>query len=254
MTHNLGSNANRSELPKLRIGLLGYGKMGKAIHKIAAEQGFEVVWHSQESTFLPAVYKFPPDLPPMDVAIEFSAPSAAACHIRACIERGIPVVVGTTGWYSEYDRMAELCQSKGGAMLCATNFSVGVHLFWELAERMAQCMGPWPNYNIGIEEIHHTEKRDAPSGTAITLSQRVSAQLEPDGLREPSAGGIPIVSHRVDGVVGTHKLIFRSTRDEIILQHTAFDRNAFAEGALSAARWIVGRTGVFEFGDVLKGI
>jgi 4-hydroxy-tetrahydrodipicolinate reductase len=162
------------------------------------------------------------------------------------------VVVGTTGWYADYEQMVDLCRIKGGAMLCATNFSIGVHLFWDLAERITQWMKPWSNYGISIEEIHHTEKKDAPSGTALSLMQRVVAQMDPAGKAISVPVDIPIVSHRIDGVVGAHKLIFRSERDEISLQHKAMDRDAFAEGALRAAKWIVGKTGVFEFGDVIK--
>jgi 4-hydroxy-tetrahydrodipicolinate reductase len=236
----------------MRIGLLGYGKMGKAIHRRADELGFDVVWHSPSQSTYPLVFEFPKDVPDLDVVIEFSTPSAATGHIRACLERGIPVVVGTTGWYADYDQLSDLCTSQGGAMLCATNFSVGVHLFWEFAERMTQWMKPWTNYQIGIEEIHHTEKKDAPSGTALTLRQRVLAQLASTAPNNVFSADIPIISHRTDGVVGTHQLIFRSDRDEISLQHQAFDRDAFAEGALRAARWIIGKSGVFDFGDVLK--
>jgi len=238
----------------LRIGLLGYGKMGKAIHHLAAQKGFDVAWRSPEQARPFSAFEFPADFPDIDVAIEFSAPSAATGHISACLHRGIPIVVGTTGWYEDYDRMAALCHSTGGAMLCATNFSAGVHIFWELAERMTQWMKGWPDYNIGIEEIHHPEKKDAPSGTALTLMQRVMAQSKADEGLGAALGSIPIVSHRIEGVVGTHKLVFRSNRDAISLQHEAYDRNAFAEGALTAAHWLVGKKGVFEFGDVLKGI
>lgn len=252
MSQNTDSTTGHNRSHALRIGLLGYGKMGKAIHRMASEQGFEVVWHSPDTSVFPKVFEFPADLPEIDVAIEFSVPSAAKSHIRACLERGIPVVVGTTGWYGEYDQMAGLCKSMNGAMLCATNFSAGVHLFWELAERMTQWMKPGFDYTIGIEEIHHTEKKDMPSGTALTLQQRVSAQLHKTGKPGPAVADIPIESHRIEGVVGTHQLIFRSARDEISLQHRALDRDAFAEGALWAAQWIVGKTGVFDFGEVLK--
>jgi len=252
MSQNPDQMVTNNHPPMLRIGLLGYGKMGKAIHRMAKDRGFEVVWHSPEQPTWPEGFVLNEDLPDMDVAIEFSAPSAATGHIQSCLERGIPVVVGTTGWYADYDQLAQLCRTKKGAMLCATNFSIGVHLFWEFAERMTQWMKPWDNYKIEIEEIHHTEKKDAPSGTALTLKERVAAQLDPSRLNRFSSANIPILSHRQDGVVGTHQLIFRSDRDDISLQHRAFDRDAFAEGALRAAQWIVGKTGVFDFGDVLR--
>jgi 4-hydroxy-tetrahydrodipicolinate reductase len=243
----------------VRVALLGYGKMGKIVGQLAPQQGFEVVWHSPSGEWNAGEFRFPPDMPAVDVAIEFSSPQGAPGHIRACLERGIPVVVGTTGWYAHLEELTHLCRLRGGALLCATNFSVGVHLFWELAERVTQVMRGWPGYRISIEETHHTEKKDAPSGTAITLAQRVVRQLVtgdgkpgPDGMGPPGPAEPPIVSHRRDGVVGSHRLVFTSGADAISLQHDANSRDAFALGALRAARWILGKQGVFEFGDVLR--
>lgn len=235
----------------MKIALLGYGKMGQLIAQLAEAQQHEVVLriginNVQELTQAA--------LQQADVAIEFSQPEAAVANIKRCAEAGVPVVVGTTGWYNDYESTAAYVLEKGGALLAATNFSLGVNLYFAMAERLGSLMQPYAHYQARIEETHHVHKLDAPSGTAITTAERLLQGLsryQGWSLNGAHAGSLPVIAHRMDEVPGTHEVIFSNNIDEIKLTHTAFNREGFAAGALYAATWLAGKKGVFSMRDVL---
>ncbi len=234
----------------MKIALLGFGKMGQLIGQMAEARGHKVVLvigveNSHELTI--------DALRQADVAIEFSAPDAAARHIQRCLEAGVPVVVGTTGWYDAYNGLVDLANSKQGAMLTATNFSLGVNLFFALSSWMGSVMNQHNAYQVRVDETHHVHKKDAPSGTAITIAERLLEHLNLKGwsLDGAEANSLPIFAHRIDEVPGTHEVRFSSAEDEIVLSHVAHNRNGFASGAVMAAEWLVGKQGVFTMKDVL---
>lgn len=231
----------------MKIALLGYGKMGKVIEKVALERGHEIVLRkSSTSTF--------EGLENADVAIDFSIPDAALCNISACLNTNIPIVSGTTGWLSNYDEMLELCQEKNGAFIYGSNFSLGVNIFFELNAYLAKIMAPFHNYKVTLEEIHHTQKLDAPSGTALTLANEIIAQSAYTGwtLEDPKKDSLLITAKRIENVPGTHTVSYNSEVDAIEIKHIAHNREGFALGAVLAAEWILGKTGVFTMKDVLK--
>lgn len=231
----------------MKIALLGYGKMGKVIEKVALERGHEIVLRkSSTSTF--------EGLENADVAIDFSIPDAAVCNISACLNTNIPIVSGTTGWLSNYDEMLELCQEKNGAFIYGSNFSLGVNIFFELNAYLAKIMAPFHNYKVTLEEIHHTQKLDAPSGTALTLANEIIAQSAYTGwtLEDPKKDSLLITAKRIENVPGTHTVSYNSEVDAIEIKHIAHNREGFALGAVLAAEWILGKTGVFTMKDVLK--
>ena len=233
----------------MNIALLGYGKMGKAIEKIATERGHTItarVRNAQGFTLENA-----------DVAIDFSIPSVAVSHLKQCFEAQVPVVSGTTGWLDQYDDMVSLCKEKDSAFLYASNFSVGVNLFFEFNKKLAAIMAPHKEYNAAMTEIHHTQKLDAPSGTAITLAEGVIEntsyskwELEEGQLH--SLDTIPITAEREGTVPGTHIITYKSEIDTITLGHEAHSRQGFALGAVVAAEWINKKKGVFSMQDVLS--
>lgn len=179
-----------------------------------------------------------------DVAIEFSVPSAAPVHIEICLKAGVPVVCGTTGWLDELDRIKTLIPQHGGALVYASNFSVGVNLFFALNRYLAQIMATHPQYAISLEEIHHTEKLDAPSGTALSLAADIRTLT--------GSTNLPIVSKREPNVTGTHHVVYSHVIDTLSISHIAHNREGFAKGALLAAEWVIGKTGFFEMSDVLQ--
>ena len=195
-----------------------------------------------------------------DVAIEFTAPHAAVGNIRRCFEANVPVVVGTTGWYDEYEELKDEATQNANSLLTATNFSLGVNIFFELNKRLAELMAPYNQYDVQMEEIHHTQKLDAPSGTAITLATQAIERLpwkktwkltqEGDDDVSPSTMGIE--AKRIDDVPGTHTLLYNSAIDSIEIKHTAHSRAGFAFGAIMAAEWLHGKTGVFTMENVIK--
>jgi 4-hydroxy-tetrahydrodipicolinate reductase len=197
----------------------------------------------------------PNDLIGIDVAIEVSTPDMAESHIRTCLEMNVPIVVGTTGWYHKFDELTQLCKSKDGAMVHATNFSVGVNLFFELNTWVAEYMDQLGGYEPSILEIHHTEKKDAPSGTGITLANDLIASFpaKTKWVNQPSQSPeeLEIISQRIPNEPGTHVVTYVSDVDSISLVHKAVNRNGFARGALLAAQWVVDRKGVFTMRDVL---
>ncbi|MCB0375079.1 MAG: 4-hydroxy-tetrahydrodipicolinate reductase [Sinomicrobium sp.] len=231
----------------MKIALLGYGKMGKMAEKTAVQRGHAVVKRIRSGGG-------DTDVSGADVAIEFSVPSAAFNNISLCLEQGVPVVSGTTGWLEEYDKAVALCRQKKGALLYASNFSLGVNLFFRLNARLAEMMRGFPHYEAAIEEVHHTQKRDAPSGTAITLAETVIANSAKTRwvLHGTAEGAVSVEAKRIAGVTGMHTVRYTGPHDTVLIQHTAHNREGFALGALMAAEWIVGKKGVYTMDDVLN--
>ena len=223
----------------MKIALLGYGKMGKTIEQIAVARGHEIVLKIDNA-------ETPYDITIADVAIEFSTPNSAFANISNSLTHKVPVVAGTTGWLSQYNEAVALCKAQQTAFLYASNFSIGVNVFFALNKTLAKLMS-------GLEEIHHTQKLDAPSGTAITLAEGIIAETDKTGWHLDTAGEneIPIVAKRIDNTPGTHIITYSSEVDTIEIKHTAHNRNGFALGAVMAAEWIVDKQGVFTMSDVL---
>jgi 4-hydroxy-tetrahydrodipicolinate reductase len=230
----------------MKIALLGYGKMGKVIEKIALERGHEIVLKKSSADSFS-------NLNNADVAIDFSTPDAAVCNISECLHTNIPIVSGTTGWLAQYDEMVALCEEKNGAFIYGSNFSLGVNLFFELNNYLAKMMSNFNQYQVSLEEIHHTQKLDAPSGTAISLANGIieNSAYENWTLDNPNAKQIPIDAKRIENVPGTHTVFYTSTVDTIEIKHTAHNREGFALGAVIAAEWLVGKKGVFTMKNVL---
>lgn len=233
----------------MKIALLGYGKMGKTIEEIAKERGHEVVLKIDKDT---KDY----DITIADVAIEFSTPDSAFENIKASLQKKIPVVAGTTGWLKHYDEACEICLAEKTAFLYASNFSVGVNIFFKLNHYLSKIMNHQKDYAIDLTEIHHTQKLDAPSGTAITLAEQIIANTSKEAWflqgETPKQNAVPIKAIREVDVPGTHIITYTSAIDEIQIKHAAFSRKGFALGAVIAAEWILGKQGVFGMGDVLE--
>ncbi|CAG2535355.1 dihydrodipicolinate reductase [Maribacter dokdonensis] len=231
----------------MKIALFGYGKMGQMIEQIALNRGHEIVAKIDENTENI-------DFSVMDVAIDFSMPSAAFNNITTCINNNVPVISGTTGWLDHYEDAVSLCKDKKGAFIYASNFSLGVNIFFELNNYLAKMMQNIPEYKAELEEIHHTQKLDAPSGTAITLAEGVIANSSYKEWKLDSASAeiLKITSKRIGKVPGTHTVSYDSFVDSIQIKHTAHNREGFALGAVTAAEWIIGKTGVFSMRDVLN--
>jgi len=231
----------------MKIALLGYGRMGKEIEKIAISRGHEIVIRKDVDDTI--------DISLADVAIDFSIPDAAFKNISNCINNNVPVISGTTGWLDNYKDAVALCEEKKGAFIYASNYSVGVNIFFELNKQLAKMMATLEDYNISMEEIHHTKKLDAPSGTAITLAEGVienSSKKDWELGAISSEENIPIVAKRIPDVPGTHTVWYNSEVDSIEIKHTAHNRKGFALGAVIAAEWILDKTGVFTMKDVLN--
>lgn len=230
----------------MKIALLGYGRMGQIIERIALERGHDVVLKKKSSDSFEGLGN-------ADVAIDFSVPDAAVGNITACLEDGIPVVSGTTGWLDNFHKMAGLCEEKKGAFLYGSNFSLGVNLFFNLNEQLAKMMAKFPDYKVRMEEIHHTQKLDAPSGTAISLAKDIieNSDYSSWALSDAKSDEILIDAKRIENVPGTHTVFYDSDVDRIEITHTAHSREGFAYGAVIASEWLVGKTGVFSMKDVL---
>ena len=231
----------------MKIALLGYGRMGKEIEKIALQRGHEVVIKTSGKE------KY--DITEADIAIDFSIPNSAYKNISNCINNNIPVISGTTGWLDKYNDVAELCKQKSGAFIYASNFSLGVNVFFELNNQLAKMMNTLNEYNVSIEEIHHTKKLDAPSGTAITLAEGIIKNSNKKNWKldaKTSEDSIAITAIRTPDVPGTHTISYTSEVDTIDITHTAHNRQGFALGAVIAAEWLLGETGVFTMRDVLN--
>jgi 4-hydroxy-tetrahydrodipicolinate reductase len=239
----------------MKIALLGYGKMGQTIHQIINNQYLhthEIVYciNSQNAASISAA-----QLATADVAIEFSTPEAAFANINRCFDVGIPVVCGTTAWLDRYHEVVERCYNERQAFFYASNFSIGVNIFFALNKVLAELMRGQHNYRVQIDETHHITKKDAPSGTAITLAKGILA-AKPMlktwiNAATLEAHELPIISHREADVKGTHHISYNSTVDTIQISHTAHSRQGFAQGAILAAEWLLGKTGVFGMSDMV---
>lgn len=242
----------------MNIALVGYGKMGREIEQIALQRGHTIVHKIDVDTkhLLAAE-----TLQQADVAIEFTSPHSAVENIRACITAKVPVVVGSTGWYDKFDEVKALCDSQNSALFYATNFSLGVNIFFELNKKLAQLMDKAPNYEVTLTEIHHTAKLDAPSGTAITIAEGILGNLPRktqwvntvgDELIAHQASDLWIKSLRIDPAPGTHTVEYTSDVDRIEITHEAFSRKGFALGAVLAAEYVAGKKGIFTMKDLLN--
>ncbi len=232
----------------MKIALLGYGRMGKEIEKIALQREHEIVIKSNG--------KEDYDIKTCDIAIDFSVPTSAYSNISNAIKNNIPIVSGTTGWLEKYDEVVDLCKKENGAFIYASNFSLGVNIFFELNKQLAKMMNNFNEYNISIEEIHHTKKLDAPSGTAITLAEGIIKNTNKTDWKlngNNSENTIPITAIREDNVPGTHTVSYKSLVDDIDIKHTAHSREGFALGAIIASEWLVNKKGVYTMKDVLFG-
>ncbi|RXR18330.1 4-hydroxy-tetrahydrodipicolinate reductase [Flavobacterium amnicola] len=231
----------------MKIALLGYGKMGKVIERIALERGHEIVLKKSSSASFDG-------LETADVAIDFSVPDSAVCNISECFATNVPVVSGTTGWLEKYNEMVALCKKKNGGFIYGSNFSLGVNVFFELNEYLAKIMANLNQYKVSMEEIHHTQKLDAPSGTAISLANGVikNSAYQEWTLENPTEHQIHIEAKRIGTVPGTHSVFYDSEVDQIEIKHTAHSREGFALGAVIAAEWLVGKKGIFTMKDVLN--
>lgn len=236
----------------MKIALIGYGKMGHMIEEIALQRGHEVVLKihiDNTEDFTEANTKA------ADVAIEFTAPESAFENVKRCIEFGVPVVSGSTGWNRQLPEAKDYCQQKGGAFLHASNFSIGVNIFFQVNKLLAKLMASQPGYEVTLKEVHHTQKLDSPSGTAVTLAEQVIENIgrKKSWVNEPSQNGeqLSIISERVDPAPGTHYVKYTSDVDDIEIIHTAHSRKGFALGAVLAAEFLAGKKGVFSMDDVL---
>ena len=231
----------------MKIALLGYGKMGQVIEKIALQRGHEIVVRK-------AIGESFDGLENATVAIDFSAPDAAVENISTALNLGIPVISGTTGWLHDYDKMVQLCNDKNTAFISSSNFSLGVNIFFELNAYLAKIMSKFEDYIVGIEEVHHTQKLDAPSGTAISLAKGVieNSNYTNWTLENPKSDDILIDAKRIENVPGTHTVTYNSDIDLIEIKHLAHNRDGFALGAVIAAEWIVSKKGVYTMKDVLE--
>jgi 4-hydroxy-tetrahydrodipicolinate reductase len=235
----------------MKILLLGYGKMGKTVERIAVERGHHITARINETNKYDLLTAEKPD-----VAIEFSQPHAAVDNIKFCLENNIPVVCGTTGWLDSKAEIEKLTQSCNGTFFYASNFSVGVNIFFRLNEFLASMIKSFPEYDVSIDEIHHTEKKDAPSGTAISLAEGIMKHLsqKQKWVNEPSENPaeLPISSFRIDQVPGTHHIKYASTIDDIEIRHIAHSREGFARGAVMVAEWLPDKKGVLGMNDFLQ--
>jgi 4-hydroxy-tetrahydrodipicolinate reductase len=236
----------------MKIALVGYGKMGHMIEEIALGRGHEIVLKisSQNTSDLTET-----NLQKADVAIEFTSPSAAFENVKKCIESKVPVVTGSTGWNEKLREAEKICKQYDGSFLHASNFSIGVNIFFEVNKLLAKLMNSQPDYEVSLKEIHHTQKKDAPSGTAVTLAEQILQELKRKNTwikkGQPDADQIFIASERIDPAPGTHHVKYSSEIDDIEIIHTAHNRKGFATGAVLAAEYIHNKKGVFSMKDVL---
>jgi 4-hydroxy-tetrahydrodipicolinate reductase len=232
----------------MKIALFGYGKMGKEIEKIALQRGHEIVLKINEGEQY--------DISIADIAIDFSVPNAALSNIVSCFKNNVPVISGTTGWLDDFDKAIDVCKENNGSFIYASNFSIGVNIFFELNKQLAKMMSSQEEYSINVEEIHHTKKLDTPSGTAITLAEGIinNTSKRDWQLKETqvNAGTIPIEAKRILDVPGTHIISYESQIDSIEIKHTAHNRKGFALGAIIAAEWLNHKIGIYTMKDVLN--
>ncbi|MGN6194402.1 MAG: 4-hydroxy-tetrahydrodipicolinate reductase [Ginsengibacter sp.] len=237
----------------MKIALIGYGKMGHAIEEIALQRGHEIVLKITDENLQDLTKE---NIRKADVAIEFTNPQSAAENILFCLDENVAVVCGTTGWLHELKYVEEKCKELNGSFLYASNFSVGVNIFFELNKKLATIIKAHQAYDVSIEEIHHTQKKDAPSGTAITLAEQIIEASDKKNKwvnnDTENENELSIISKRIDEVPGTHSVKYISSVDDIEIIHTAHNRKGFAEGAVLAAEFINGKKGIFSMKDVLN--
>ena len=231
----------------MKIALLGYGKMGKIVEKLAVKKGHTIVSRINQYSSKEEILK-------ADIAIEFSTPQAAVSNIKFCLENDIPIVSGTTGWLAHYDKMIKLCENRNGSFIYASNFSIGVNLFFSINEYVSNLMEPWKDYQVSIEEVHHNQKLDTPSGTAVTLAEEIIRNSDKKNweLNGTEAENINITAKRINDIKGTHIINYDSNIDTILIKHEAHSRDGFALGAILAAEWLVDKKGIFTMKDVLQ--
>ena len=231
----------------MKIALLGYGKMGKIIEKLAVKKGHTIVSRINQYSSKEEILK-------ADIAIEFSTPQAAVSNIKFCLENDIPIVSGTTGWLAHYDKMIKLCENRNGSFIYASNFSIGVNLFFSINEYVSNLMEPWKDYQVSIEEVHHNQKLDIPSGTAVTLAEEIIRNSDKKNweLNGTEVENINITAKRINDIKGTHIINYDSNIDTILIKHEAHSRDGFALGAILAAEWLVDKKGIFTMKDVLQ--
>jgi 4-hydroxy-tetrahydrodipicolinate reductase len=236
----------------MKIALIGYGKMGKAIEAIATAKGHEIVLKITRENIANFTQE---NIQLADVAIEFTSPHSAVENIKKCIDAGVPIVCGSTGWLEHWEGIVSYCHAKNGSLLYASNFSVGVNLFFELNTYLAQLMSHQNSYGVEVQEIHHTQKKDAPSGTAITLAEQIMQHItsKKSWVNNYTTNNeeLEIISQRIDPAPGTHTIKYTSAIDDIEITHTAHSRVGFASGAVLAAEFIAGKKGIFGMKEVL---
>lgn len=244
----------------MKIALLGYGKMGQIIERFALERGHEVVLKinstNQEDLNVANLSK-------ADVAIDFSIPDAAIGNIYLCFEANVPIVVGSTGWYGQLQEVKNECLSSNNTLLYGSNFSIGVNIFFHINQVLAKVMNNYPAYDVQVEEIHHTQKLDSPSGTAMTIAEGIIEELDSKKEWVNELVGNPfdevikkeqvlIESHRIENVPGTHTVVYSSEVDDIEIKHTAHNRAGFALGAIVAAEWLQNKQGFYNIADIFN--
>ncbi len=237
----------------MRIALIGYGKMGKAIEEVALQRGHEIVIKIDQ----PNLQEFTKDnMAKAEAAIEFTSPHTAYANVKSCIEFGVPIVCGSTGWTERLDEMKNICAANNGSFIYSSNYSVGVNIFFEVNKKLAALMAPHSAYEVIMEETHHTQKKDAPSGTAITLAEQILEQVKRKNKWVNELSNHPedleIISQRIDPAPGTHSIKYSSVIDDIEIIHTAHNRQGFATGAVLAAEFIKDKKGFFTMKDVLN--
>lgn len=237
----------------MRIALIGYGKMGKAIEEVALHRGHEIVLKIDQ----PNLHDFTKEnMAKADAAIEFTSPHTAYDNVKSCIEFGTPVVCGSTGWTERLEDLKKICIDKNGSFIYSSNYSVGVNIFFEVNKKLAALMAPHKDYEVILEETHHTEKKDAPSGTAISLAEQIVelVKRKKQWINEISDNpeDLEIISQRIDPAPGTHSIKYSSVIDDIEIIHTAHNRKGFATGAVLAAEFIKDKKGFFTMKDVLN--
>tara|TARA_Y100000385_G_C13102122_1_gene645226 strand:- start:2189 stop:2911 length:723 start_codon:yes stop_codon:yes gene_type:complete len=235
----------------MNVALIGYGKMGKTLERLLKEKNHTVVGivDFENSN------RIEENLEEADVAIEFSTPKTAYNNIAVCIRNNVPVVSGTTGWLDQIDDIKKLVTEHEGAFFYASNYSIGVNIFFEVNRYLAQLMNQFPQYDVLMEEVHHTEKKDSPSGTAITIAEGILSNIDKkSNWKEnaiPKSDTLPIYAKRIGKVFGDHEVQYHNEVDTLKISHKAFGREGFAHGAISAAEWLLDKKGVFGMNDML---
>lgn len=237
----------------MKIALFGYGKMGKEIEQIALSRDHEITLKIDVNNIHSVTKE---DLQKCDAGIEFSTPHSAISNMTRSFEAGLPIVVGTTGWYDKAEEVKKLCKEKNGCLFYASNFSIGVNIFFKVNEQLAKMMNAYSDYDVSMEETHHIHKLDAPSGTAISLANQITNNLNRKkkwvNTKSNNAEELEIISKREDEVPGTHSVKYFSSIDDIEIKHTAHSRKGFALGAVLAAEFVKGKKGIFGMNDMMK--